>query len=307
MTEYVLAFDIGGTYIKAAALTRRGELLPGTMAIYPAESNGSREEILERLATLACQQSARLPPNAILAGIGYAFPGPFDYEEGISYMQGQCKYDRIYGVSLRPELLVRLQRLGAKLATDFRIGFANDAALFALGEALGGQAAGCRRVVCVTIGTGIGSAFLEDGQLVPSRADVPPDGWLYRLPLRDGIVEDYISARGLQRLAAEQGIVDPPGGAAQVAELARAGSAAAAVAYSRFGELLGEALQRHAADFAPEVIVLGGQLSRSSDLFADALREALPAGTAVRVSADTSRSTFAGVAGLLQRRPVDGR
>ena len=299
MTEYVLAFDIGGTYIKAAVLTPEGEVLPESEAIYPAESQGEREAILAHLAALASSQLARLPAAAVLAGIGYAFPGPFDYEAGISYMQGQGKYDQIYGVPLRPELHARLCRAGMRLASGFRIGFANDAALFALGESLRGQAVDYRRAVCLTLGTGIGSAFLEDGALVSDHADVPPDGWLYRQPLRDGIVEDYISARSLLRLAAEQGIVDPPGGAAQVAEMARAGSAAAAVAYRRFGELLGEALQRHAMGFLPEVIVLGGQLSRSSDLFAGGLRETVSESMAIRVSADTSRSVFFGVARLL--------
>lgn len=299
MAEYLLAFDIGGTYIKAAALTPDGEMLPESEAIYPAESQGEREAILSHLAALACRQLARLPAAAVLAGIGYAFPGPFDYEAGISYMQGLGKYDQIYGVPLHPELYTRLCQAGVRLASTFRIGFANDAALFALGESLRGQAVDCRRTVCLTLGTGIGSAFLEDGRLVSDRADVPPDGWLYRLPLRDGIVEDYISARGLLRLAAEQGIVDPPDGAAQVAELARAGSAAAVIAYRRFGELLGMALQRYAVGFAPEVIVLGGQLSRSSDLFAGGLRESLSGSVAIRVSADTSRSVFVGVASLL--------
>jgi len=75
------------------------------------------------------------------------------------------------------------------------IRFMNDASSFAVGEAWIGNAAGYKRSLFITLGTGFGSAFLEKGIPVVERDDIPPMGCLWHLPFRDGISDDYFSTR----------------------------------------------------------------------------------------------------------------
>ena len=48
-----------------------------------------------------------------VVGVGMAIPGPFDYENGISRMQGLNKYDAIYGIPLEREIKARVPELGS--------------------------------------------------------------------------------------------------------------------------------------------------------------------------------------------------
>lgn len=67
--------------------------------------------------------------------VGFAFPGPFDYEHGVSLIRGVNKFERIYGLDISESLFPLLRRSGAE---EFR--YVNDASAFALGECLGGAA-----------------------------------------------------------------------------------------------------------------------------------------------------------------------
>ena len=93
-----------------------------------------------------------------IAGAGFAFPGPFDYKNGISLMKEINKYDSIYGVSIETEIkkkLPILQKIPFK--------FLHDIEAFALGEYYFGLDAKPNRVFCLCIGTGTGSAFFLIG------------------------------------------------------------------------------------------------------------------------------------------------
>src|SRR5690606_3798225 len=98
------------------------------------------------------------------------------------------KFDALYGVNVKEELMRRIATdalLGGMFVPPVRIVFGNDASMFALGEAHFGAARRYRRSVCLTIGTGLGSGFVEEGRLVERRDDVPEDGWLYHLPWKN--------------------------------------------------------------------------------------------------------------------------
>ncbi|MFQ7503556.1 MAG: ROK family protein [Alistipes finegoldii] len=73
------------------------------------------------------------------------------------------KFERIYGLDISESLFPLLLRSGAE---EFR--YVNDASAFALGECLGGAACDARRVVALTLGTGVGSGFVSDRKLVTS-------------------------------------------------------------------------------------------------------------------------------------------
>ncbi|RIX59665.1 ROK family protein [Paenibacillus nanensis] len=306
MGKYAMAFDVGGSFIKSAALDHAGHVVPGTYGIYPAKSNESKDGFMEHLVAILHQQTNRLLDRSVeLYGVGYAFPGPFDYAAGISYISGTDKFERLYGVNIREELLDRLRNGEAfecKRSERFRIVFENDANLFALGEWHTGYASLYSRVMFLTIGTGAGSAFVEEGKLITDRDDVPPNGWIYNQPFGETVVDDYISKRGILRLAEQAGIPIEGGDIRMLADSARSGDATARGVFRQFGRSLGEMLTPYVRQFRPEAVVMGGQIAKSKDLFEKGIFETLTEPKLqIRPVLDTSLSAFAGVAHLLRQ------
>ncbi|RAP74060.1 ROK family protein [Paenibacillus montanisoli] len=304
MNEYAIAFDVGGLFIKSAVLSSHGNVCKDTMVIYPAKAKEEKEKLLEHFVSIIQQQINKINDKWFkVFGIGFAFPGPFDYENGISYIRGIDKFEHIYGVNLREELMERLGSqpgLKKKLSPNYRIVFDNDANLFALGELLSGKAKTYAKSMCVTIGTGTGSAFIEHGLLVKERSDVPENGWIYNTPFEASIIDDYISKRGIMRLAAEQGL---PSGldVKELAELSRSGHEGAAAVFHQFGTNMGRAFLPLIDAFQPEAVIIGGQIAKSHDLFGRAFLEQLQGVTLqIEYVEQTSHSTFVGVSKLLR-------
>jgi glucokinase len=309
MRTYTVAFDVGGLFIKAAVLDSRGQTVPGTYTIYPSRSKESKEAILSHLIDLIKRQVGQIMDrNFRIEGIGFAFPGPFDYERGVSWIREVDKFESLYGVNIREELTRRLDKesfFANKRAVPFRIVFENDTSLFALGEYRSGKARPYRKSICITIGTGTGSAFLENGELIKHRDDVPPNGWVYREPFRGSIVDEHISKRGIMRLAEEAGIDVSGGDVKNLADMAKSGHEPAARIFRIFGERIGEMLLPYIRSFRPDAIVIGGQITGSKELFLGGLHDALRDDPAViEVTNDTSLSTFTGVSLLLERSKI---
>ncbi|GGD83136.1 ROK family protein [Paenibacillus nasutitermitis] len=307
MRKYAIVFDVGGLFIKAAVLSELGKVVPGTYMIYPSRSKEAKDEILSHLIDLIKQQTSRITDKHFrIEGIGYAFPGPFDYDKGISYISGIDKFEEIYGVNLREELLSRLGResfFTYKRTPDFHIVFENDANLFALGEYVAGKARRYPKSICITIGTGAGSAFIERGELIKNRQDVPPNGWVYNQPFRESIVDDYISKRGILRLMSDAGMDTANLDIKNLAELAMDGDAEAIGIFKRFGEMIGEMLVPFLRSFQPDAVVIGGQIVKSKALFLESTKAVLrnyP--ITLEITDETSISTFAGVSRLLAQQ-----
>lgn len=301
-----VAFDVGGTQIKAAAL-RNGAIAEETAGHYESRADLAAGPMIARFADIFADILSKAGPEAAAEGLGVAFPGPFDYEEGVSRIQGLGKFDSLYGLpvgQLLEEALRADARTSGRLSPNFRIAFENDAALFGLGESgPGGAAEGADRAVCLTIGTGLGSCFLERGRLVKRRQDVPAEGWLYTVPYRDGIADDYVSRRGVLMLAAELGLDAANVDVRELAGRADAGDKEALRLFERFGQRMADILIPSLHRFKPDRIVLGGQISRSAHLFVPAFREAAAQSqllAEVRVSRDTLTSTLLGVHGFFK-------
>jgi glucokinase len=306
MNKYSIAFDVGGLFIKSAVLNNLGEICPDSIAIFPAKSKETKEEILEHLVYIIKQQANRiLDKDFQIVGVGYAFPGPFDYENGISYIKDVDKFEDLFEVNLRTELESRLLKepsFKSKMNLPFPIVFENDANLFALGEQMSGKGRPYQRTFFLTIGTGAGSAFIENGKLVTNRHDVPENGWIYNQPFGNSIVDEYISKRGILRLASELGITVKDNEVKTLAEMARSNVPEAKEAFHRFGNNIGNVLNNYVLLFKPDVVILGGQISKGMDLFIDGIYEVLQDKSPVIEKADdTSLSTFVGVANLLQQ------
>jgi glucokinase len=251
----LLTFDIGGSHI-GASLCNLDTLQLEQTSSAPLSQNPTSEEFIHTLSALGKSLAGSPEINSTIAGASLAFPGPFDYDAGISRMEH--KLVSLYGIDLK-----------AALATEFsqhpsQIRFLNDAAAALLGEVGAGAAVGVNRVVVLTLGTGIGSGFAVNGQLATQTDNAPPGGEVWNLPFRGTTVEELISTRALQK-----DYKDRTGKEASVSAIAaNAGTDPEARAvFTFFGTHLGQVIQEILAPFAPEIIVLGGGISQSSQLF----------------------------------------
>ena len=148
----------------------------------------------------------------------------------------------------------------------------NDAAAFLIGELFHGAANGVRRAVGIVLGTGVGSAFAVDEQIVVTGRGVPPDGEIWNLPYRDSTVENFISTRSIQRR-----YEDLTGIRAEVRDIAALGIENPQVrqTFAAFGKELGEVLRNTCLEFAPQRILLSGGISRAAGLFLAAAEKEL--------------------------------
>ena len=285
MHEVYLCLDVGGTEIKAAPLDANGKML-SKIQYFPAMACADKKTLLEHFAHIF---TSICPADKVPIEIDLAFPGPFDYENGICLLQGLEKYDALYGCNLR-HAFAALSGLPQK-----RIQFINDAAAFALGELTFGSSRQAHKTLFTVIGTGCGSAFGVDGFLAAKGTlGVPPHGYFYNAPFMDSCVDDYISRRGLEKLTKDL-LGTPLDGRALAARVA-AGDTQAASCFLQFGVLLRDALSTQIEAFNPDMICLGGQIMRSAPLFLSPL-EALCNEKNIKLSVtqDTSMRTMQGL------------
>ncbi|MDR2674487.1 MAG: ROK family protein [Opitutaceae bacterium] len=275
----ILALDAGGTFFKSALVLPSGEILPGSLRSTPANSHGTAGEIIAAYVDIFKNAAAVAAAAGLhISAAGISTPGPFDYENCTSLMRH--KFPAIHGVNLRDALAAAVPEIrGVPLR------FLSDAHAFLLGEQRAGAARGHENVCAVTIGTGLGFGVMQNGKIRDNGAG-GPFIVLFKKPCRDGIIEDCVSRRGILRLFREKlagtGRFDKPD-VADIAALARrpetaAGAGAARAAFAEAGALLGETLRPVLADLAPEILVIGGQISKSFDLLAAPLRAAIGAG-----------------------------
>jgi len=275
-----LVYDVGGSHV-AAAVCFAGSYRLGRVVSVPHPEEESAEAFISMLHALGVEAASGFGP---VEGAALAFPGPFEYENGISRMTHKLPY--LFGIDLRQALAARFGWL------PLQIRFLKDASAFLLGEIGAGAAKGVSRAVGITLGTGIGGAFAVDGHVVTEGKGVPPGGEIWDLPYLGGIIEDSVSTRGLRAFYKRR-----TGADREVSELAKMAGTdpAAAEAFQEFGHHLGVALHGALAEFAPQVIVLGGGISRSPQLFLPAAQKELDAlGAELRVSALLDNAALAG-------------
>ncbi|MCD6538885.1 ROK family protein [Candidatus Bathyarchaeota archaeon] len=275
MPKYVVSLDVGGTFLKSAIIGSDGSILDGSIQKVPINSRGSSEEIIGTFTSTLKESMEMAESKRIeIMGIGIDTPGPFDYARGISLMGrglGQDKFSSIYGINLRDEFR---KHLG--LSKDFPIIFEPDSWAFLRGEAWVGAAKGYRRIIGITLGTGLGSAFMVDDEIVIGGRGVPGYGWLALLPFRDGVIEDRISRRGI--IARYEELTGKSAGGLDVIDIARKamdGDKISLQIFEEIGTILGKALKRICLDFRPECIVFGGQISKSYSLFEESFKRQL--------------------------------
>ena len=273
MKKYAIGVDIGGSHISCAAIDlEKKEIVRQSAAYEPVDNQAPAEAILDSWARALKQSIAAIDPKA-LAGVGFAMPGPFNYATGVAMFTNEVqKFQSLHQVNVS-ERLNALLALGADAGCGFR--YMNDATAFAVGEAWLGKAKDAARSVSITLGTGFGSAFIDQGIPVVERADVPKMGCVWHLPFKDGIADDSFSTRWfIKQYAAKTGA--KAAGVKDIADAAATNPAARAI-FDEFGANLGNFLGPILKTFGATTLVMGGNVTGAYGLFGAALEASLAA------------------------------
>jgi glucokinase len=240
MAATAIGLDIGGTNIRAARVAPDGQI----EARAAGPSARDPEEVLARCLALVADVRA---PGVTALGIGV--PGQVHRATRAVLSGGFVDLSRIPFAD----------RMEA--ATGLPVTLENDATMALLGEAACGAARGCGNVVMLTIGTGIGGAMLEQGEVVRGRGAAGQLGHLTVEPEgrpcvcgRRGCVETVSSGTAFGQHLAEAGL--PPG--TRVADLLGSDDPRAAGVLTAWGRPLRHAIDTLIAAFNPDLVLLGG-------------------------------------------------
>jgi glucokinase len=261
----VIGLDLGGTKLYGTVADLAGNIQHEIYTHW--QTDDSLEQVILLIEQLL---AAPRPPDQIIRGIGIGAPGVTEPEAGI--------------VRWAPSLGWRDLPLRDRLQERFNlpVSVENDVNLAALGEYGFGVAKGANSLVCLAIGTGIGSGIVIDRKIYKghnySAGEVgylPPDlSYLGGQFPGFGALESIASGTGIAKRAREyllQRNVPIPDNLSTelVFDASRAGEAWAQHIITETVDYLGFAVSVIAAILDPEVIVLGGGVARSADLLID--------------------------------------
>jgi len=286
-SHIAIGIDIGGSHISCGAVDMKiNQLIAGSCFEAKVDNTASADEIFTAWIS-AIEKTIDVAGKNEIAGIGFAMPGPFDYAKGIGLFEGNEKYLSLYGVHVHNEIR---ERLG--LPDTLPVRFINDATAFAIAEAWIGVGEGTSRILALTLGTGFGTAFLEDGIPVVEGETVPEMGCLWYIPLMDGIADDYFSTRWFERSYKKltgNNVIGVKG----LSELFETDKVARQL-FVEFGTNMGNFLAPWIKKFNVQQIVMGGNITGAFDKFGIHLLDALSAeGIQIRISISELRENAA--------------
>jgi glucokinase len=269
----IVAVDIGGTHIRAAAY-EPNSITP--LAHKRTRSRANEPGVFDRLvkAVEAVWQPGRVD------AIGIASPGPLDPYTGTILDTPNIPQWENFPVGPRLR-----DHFGVPVYLD------NDANMAGLAEWQYGAGQGHENLVYLTVSTGIGGGVISHGRLLQGfhgmaaelgHMIVDPNGPPCGCG-QNGHVESFSSGPAVARYVVEQikagnpsslqGIPEPT--AVQVAEAAQQGDALAISAYERAGFYLGIAVANYLAIFDPSILIFGGGASQAGELLFKPFRESL--------------------------------
>ena len=265
MDSNVIGVDIGGSHIKSALVDIETGLIQRDSIVNIEIDRKAASSVIFRDWAKAINQSIDQSHQEI-AGIGFAMPGPFNYQTGIALFKDNDKYENLFGLRVEEHLRPLINVNGG---IPFR--FHNDASCFAIGADGYGVSKDHDRSISITLGTGFGSAFIDQGVPIVVREDVPEDGCLWHLPFKEGIGDEYFSTRWFVK-EYQTRFGNTLLGVKDVAEQATTNPSAQRI-FDDFGINLAEFLSPWIQKFAPSVLVIGGNISKAFDLFSISLQE----------------------------------
>ena len=274
--KYGFGIDLGGTTVKIAYFDENGTMIDKWEIPTVTENNGA--QILPDIAASVKHYIDRCGIDSKdILGLGIGVPGPVNAQGVVN----KC-INLGWGVFNISEELSQL--------TGFPVKAGNDANVAALGEFWKGGGQGCNNMVFATLGTGVGGGIVIEGQLLHGAHGA--GGEIGHLVLkRDetipcncgkcGCVEQYCSATGIVRMAKEHlAATDAPSALRSVnpitcKDIFDAGKAEASIALEILNEyyaLLGEFLANLCCVVDPEIVVLGGGVSKAGQVLLDGVR-----------------------------------
>ena len=277
MKKYGFGVDIGGTTIKMGFFETTGQLLDKWEIKTNTENGG-----VNILSDVAKSIDNKLAQEGIskndVQGIGVGVPGPVKQDAIVN----RC-------VNLGWGIVNVAEELGALTGLQVKVG--NDANVAALGEMWQGGAKGCKDVVMVTLGTGVGGGIIVDGKIVAGfngaggeigHITVNPD------EIEDcncgnyGCLEQYTSATGIVRMAKRKLAKSndettlrsfEPLTAKDIFDEAKIGDEVAKELVDELGKILGSTLAMITCVVNPEAVVVGGGVSKAGAILIDTIQE----------------------------------
>lgn len=279
---YAIGVDVGGTNTVAGIVNKRGEILKSGSIL--TDKYADVGDYLDELTNLINRLIGELTSRDQIKGIGAGTPNG-------NYFTGSIEF----APNLRWKGVIPFAKmLEERVGIPVRI--TNDANAAAIGEMTYGAARGMRDFIVITLGTGVGSGIVVNGQLVYGH-----DGFAGELGHvimrrqdgricgcgRKGCLEAYASATGMVRTAkeflelkpnAKTALRDLPSdeiSSKDIFDAAIEGDEMAKEIFIITGEMLGEAFADFVAFSSPEAIILFGGLSKAGDLIMDPVRESM--------------------------------
>lgn len=279
---YVIGIDVGGTNTVVGIVDKRGQILcSGSLK---TAKHANVEDYLDELSQIIEDVIKDIAAKDEIKGIGAGTPNG-------NYFTGSIEFApnlRWKGVIPFAQMLE--DRVGIPVALT------NDANAAAIGEMTYGAARGMKDFIVITLGTGVGSGIVVNGQMVYGH-----DGFAGELGHvimrrtngrmcgcgRAGCLEAYTSATGVARTAREylelkqdaqtllRNIPIDDINSKDVFDAAIAGDEMAKEIFRFTGEMLGEAFADFVAFSSPEAIILFGGLAKAGDLIMNPIRESM--------------------------------
>ncbi len=278
--EYAIGIDIGGTNTKFGIVNHRGEISnTGEISTTKFEKV---EDFIDDLYENLLPAIKNIGGAELIKGIGVGAPNG-------NYYSGTIEY--------APNLQWRGIIPIAKLITEkFNkpCTLTNDANAAAIGELMYGAGRGMRDFIMITLGTGVGSGIIANGQLIYGHDGfagelghtiIRPEGRLHWGTGMKGSLETYASATGIaitakelidERIGEKSLLRDIPHESItskRVYEAAIKGDKIALDVFQFTGKILGEALANFVMFSSPEAIILFGGVIKAGNLLIDPVKE----------------------------------
>lgn len=279
-TNVVLGIDLGGTQTKIGFVKKDGTVLGWDVF----SSLGDRDFIhfVQQLTNKFQALRETIKEDIKLVGIGVGAPNA-------NFYTGNMEKAHNFQWGETVPLVASIEK-----ALESKVVITNDANLVAIGEQEYGTGKGMKNFIVLTLGTGVGSGFIVNGELLlghdgmageMGHVNVNPNGRLCNCGSK-GCLETYASVTGIKRTVFKL-LADMKSPSSlrdysyneltgkMIAEAALEGDPVAMRAFEYTGEILGTKLADAAAYFSPEAIILAGGLTKAGDLLLRPTRKSM--------------------------------
>lgn len=264
MSQYSIGVDIGGTNLRAAAVSHDGKMLEKVSG--STDLTKGRDQVLADIAGFI-DQLRQKHGGADLAGVGVGIPGFIQIQKG--FIVGSNNLAVLENHPVRDDIE---KRLGCKVILE------NDANAAALGESWIGAGRDVDDLVLLTLGTGIGGGIISGGRILHGSEGMAAElGHITISPNGNpcgcgntGCVEKHASATAISamaRLLLGKELMT----AVEVYDLAVAGNERAKMIFRSMGEALGIAIANLVNIFNFPLYLLSGGPLPAWDFFAPAM------------------------------------